>query len=122
MNHHLALGKTLLMNVGAHAILYLAFSFLLCGFDATNLQETQLAKELDLTCSTTFLFSDASFWQIRFFQIFHFLLMIPTACNNEAPFRFLHTAAGVRVPFIHSLRHYNVLQGGMDVATFFPKA
>ena len=37
MNHHPAPGKILLMNVGAHAILCLAFSFLLCGFDATNL-------------------------------------------------------------------------------------
>ena len=36
MNHHPALGKILLMNLGAHAILYLAFSFQLCGFDATN--------------------------------------------------------------------------------------
>ena len=66
MNHHPALGKILLMNLGAHAILYLAFSFQLCGFDATNtfVQETQSAKDLDLTCSTTFLFSDATCLQV----------------------------------------------------------
>ena len=34
--HHPALGKILLMIVGAHAILYLVFSFQLCGFDAAN--------------------------------------------------------------------------------------
>ena len=36
MNRPPALGKILLMIVGAHAILYLAFSFQLCGFDAAN--------------------------------------------------------------------------------------
>ena len=36
MNHHPAQGKILLMNVGAHAIFYLAFSVQLCDLDATN--------------------------------------------------------------------------------------
>ena len=35
--HHPATGKILLMNVSAHATLYLAFSFLPYGFGATNL-------------------------------------------------------------------------------------
>ena len=63
MNHHPVLGKILLMTLGAHAIHYFAFSFLLCGFDAATplfVQETQSAKDLDLTCSTTFLFRDAT--------------------------------------------------------------
>ena len=36
MNHHPGVGKILWMNMGANVILYLAFSFQLCGFDATN--------------------------------------------------------------------------------------
>ena len=43
-----------LHEVCARAILYLAFSFLICGFDATNpywVQETQSAKDTDMTCS-----------------------------------------------------------------------
>ena len=63
MYHHLALAKILLMNVGAHAILVscLLFSVLWLRCKESLLaQETQSAKELDLTCSTTFLFSDAT--------------------------------------------------------------
>ena len=36
MNHDPSPKKILLMNVDVHAILYLALSFQLCGFDATN--------------------------------------------------------------------------------------
>ena len=46
MNHHSSPGKILLMNGSAHAIHYLAFSFLPCGFGATN-----SAKDTDMTCS-----------------------------------------------------------------------
>ena len=63
MNHHPAPGKILLVIVVAHAILYLAFSSRLCGFVAANLflvQETPSVKDVDLTCSTTFLFRDAT--------------------------------------------------------------
>ena len=34
--HDAAPGKILFMNVGAHAMHYLVFSFLFCGFGATN--------------------------------------------------------------------------------------
>ena len=37
MNHHPVLGRILLVIVVAHAILYLAFSSQLCGFDTANL-------------------------------------------------------------------------------------
>ena len=51
------------MNVGVHAILLLAFSFQLYGFDATipyKYRKHTSAKDLDPTCSTTFLFRDAT--------------------------------------------------------------
>ena len=55
MIQHLTPGKILLMNVGAHAIHYLAFSFLPFGFGASNqsilVQENQSAKDTDMTCS-----------------------------------------------------------------------
>ena len=53
MNHRPVPGKILSINMGAHAITYLAFSFQLCGL-----------RDLDLTCSTTFLFSDATCLQV----------------------------------------------------------
>ena len=97
-------------------------------------QETHSAKDLDLTCSATFLFSDATCkWDpcpwIGLFILLadsilpdpHFLLMIPAAYNNEVLFQFLYTPAD-RVPFTHNHRYYNVLQCGMDVAPSFPKA
>ena len=63
MNLHPTLGRILLVIVVAHAILYLAFSSLHCGFVAANLfavQETPSAKDVDLTCSLIFLFRQAT--------------------------------------------------------------
>ena len=57
MIQHLAPGKIPLMNEGAHAILYLLFSalWLRCNQSKSFLvQETQSAKDLDLTCFKTF--------------------------------------------------------------------
>ena len=66
MNHHPAPGKILLTNVGGHAILFLSFLLQLwrrCN-QSLLVQETQSAKDLDLTCSTTFLFRDATCLQV----------------------------------------------------------
>ena len=121
------------MNVRAHAILYVAFSFLLCGFDAATLywyKRTQSAKDLDLTCSATFPFSDATCkkdpcpWIGLLILLAdsmlpdpHFIMMIPAAYNNEVPFQLLYTPAD-RVPFTHNLRYYNVLQGWDGCGSF----
>ena len=48
MIQHLAPGKILLMNVGAHATLYLAFSFLPYGFGATTPAPSNYRKSSEL--------------------------------------------------------------------------
>ena len=96
-------------------------------------QETQSAKDLDLTCSTTFQFSDVTCLPVRPMSLdwpvdpfassdVSFLLMFPVANNNEVPFQLLYAPAGDRALFRHDRRDYNVLQGGMDVAPSFLKA
>ena len=92
-------------------------------------QETHSAKDLDLTCSTTFLFSDPCPWigllillQVLMFPDLRFLLLFPVANNNEVPFQLLYAPPGDRALFRHDRRYYNVLQGGMDVAPSFLKA
>ena len=60
MNYHPAPEKILLVNVSAHATLYLAFSFLPYGFWCNYsilVQETQSAKDIDLTCFKMFPFA-----------------------------------------------------------------
>ena len=97
-------------------------------------QETQSAKDLDLTCSTTFLFRDATFLQVgpmsldwpvnplgRFDSSRSSLP--PDVPSGEQQLRaFPASLAGDRMLFKHNRRYYNVLQGGMDVAPSFPKA
>ena len=116
MNHHPALGKILLMNVGAHAILYLAFSFPLCGFDATNLfwyrrpSQQRISTSHVLRRSYSVMPHACKWDQCPWIGLLilladsilpdpHFLLMIPAAYNNEEPLQFLYTPAGDRVPF-----------------------
>ena len=62
MNYHAGPGKILLVIVVAHAILYLASSSLLwLRFSQSFvLQGTPSAKDVDLTCSLTFLLKDAT--------------------------------------------------------------
>ena len=125
------------MNVGAHAILHTAFSFLLCDFDATNLYWYRRPSQQRISTSHVLRRSYSMMprackrgpcpWIGLLILLAasilldpHFVLMIPAAYNNEAPFQFLFiTPAGDRVPFIHNLRYYNVQQGGMDVAFLF---
>ena len=139
MNHHPALGKILLINMGVHAILYLAFSFQLCGFDATNpywyrrpsQQRISTSHVLRRSCSERphaykwdpcpwigllILLADPILPDPRF------LLRFPATNNNETLFQSPHVPVGDRMLFKHNRRYYNVLQGGMDVAPSFPKA
>ena len=50
-----------------------------------------------------------------------FFLMFAAANNSVVPFQLLNVLAGDRVLFTHNRRYYNVLQGGMDAAPFFPE-
>ena len=100
-------------------------------------QETPSAKDVDLTCSTTFLFRDATCllvgpmsldWPVNPFSRSDSSrpslpsLMLPATDYNELLFLLLNVPAGDRVLFKYNHPYYNVLQGGMDVGPSFPKA
>ena len=98
------------MNVGGHAILCLAFSFQLCGFECNEsllVQETKSAKDLDLTCSATFQFEmphaykwDPCPWIGLLILLAdltlpdpRFLLRFPAANNNSVLFQLQNAPA-----------------------------
>ena len=139
MDHHPTLGRILLMNMGAHAILYLAFSFQFCGFDATNPYWYRRPRQQRISTSHVLRRScsemphaykwDACPWIGLLILLAdpilpdpRFLLMFPAANNNSVLFQLVFAPAGDRMLFKHNRRCYNVLQGGMDVAPSFPKA
>ena len=96
-------------------------------------QETQPAKDFDLTCSTTFMFRDATCLQVGPMSLDWPVnpfgrsdpsrsSLSPVANNNSVLYQLLYAPAGDRMLFKHNRRYYNVPQGGMDVAPSFPKA
>ena len=139
MNHHPDQGKILWMNMGAHAILHLAFYFQLCGFDTTNPYWYRRTSQKRISTSHVLRRSCSEMphaykwvpcpWIGLLILLADsilpdppFLLMFPATNNNSVLFQLLYTPAGDRILFKHNRRYYNVLQGGMDVAPSFPKA
>ena len=95
--------------------------------------ETQSAKDPDLTCFTTFPFSTVTClpvgpmsldWPIDPFARSDLprSSLPPEVPSYLVLFQLLHVPVGDRMLFKHHRRHYNVLQGGMDVALSFPKS
>ena len=125
-------GKILLMKVGHHAILYLAFSFLPCGFGATNLywcrrpsqQRTSISHVSRRSRSLLSLAYKLDpcpwigLWILLpdpIFPDFRFLLRFPAANNTKVLFQLPHVPVGDRMLFKHNRKYYSVLQGGMGV-------
>ena len=111
MDHHPTLGRILLMNMGAHAILYLAFSFQLCGFDATNPNWYRRPRQQRISTSHVLRRScsemphaykwDACPWIGLLILLAdpilpdpRFLLMFPAANNNSVLFQLVFAPAG----------------------------
>ena len=99
-------------------------------------QETQSAKDIDMTCAKMLPIKAtlAYKWgpcpwigllillQDPIFPDLRCVLKFPAASNNEVFFQLPHVPVGDRMLFKRDRRYYNVLQGGMDVVLFFLKA
>ena len=96
-------------------------------------QETQSAKDIDMTCSKMFPIKATTYlqvgrvsldWLVDPFARFDFpdlrcLLKFPATNNNEVLFQLPHVPVGDRMLFKHHRRYYSVLKVGMDVALSF---
>ena len=140
MMQHLAPGKVLFLNVGAHAMYYLVsclfFTVLLLqSIQSIVVLEAQSAKDIDLTCFKTFPIKTATCLQVGpmslellillpdlMFPVLRFLLVLPATNSNEAIFQLPYVPVGDTMLFKHHRKYYSVLQVGMDVALSFPKA
>ena len=114
---YLAPGKILLMNVGVHAIHFLAVSFLSCGFRCNQsilVVETKSAMDIDLTCpikaGTCLRVGPISLdWPVDAFAIFdHSRPSFPATTNNETLFQLPLVPVGSGILFKQHRRYYRV--------------
>ena len=127
------------MNMGVHAIHYLALLFsalwLRCN-QSTSVQETQSAKDTDMTCSKTLPIKATTClqvgpmsldWPVDPWARFDFSRSslppeVPSGEQQLGAFPACTRPVGDRTLFKHNRRYCNVPKGGMDVAVSFPKA
>ena len=139
---HLTPKRIFYLNTVARVITCRASALLSSGFSRANLflvQETQPAKDIDLTCFKTFPIKAATCLQVgamsldwpvdpcaRFdhsrSSLSLSLLRFPATINGETLFQLPDVPVGNRILFKHHRKYYSVLQVGMGVAPSFLKA